>query len=102
MLDRDPVTDEVLRRDGFVCVYCGADMLADVRSFVLITRDHLKPRHKQGTDAVANLVCACAACDRLKGGRGEGDLDEARAIVARRWELAAERYESVRAEVRGC
>ena len=95
MLDRDPATDEVLRRDDFHCVYCGADLLADVRSFVLIVRDHLRPRGKHGSDREANRVASCAACDRLKGGRGDGTLAEARRIVAKRWQLAEAEFARV-------
>jgi len=101
MLNHDAVTDEVLRRDDFRCVYCDCDLLADVRAFVLIVRDHLQPRHREGSNGVANRVASCAACDCLKAGRGDGTLPEARRIVALRWQRAEEEFARVRDAVRG-
>ncbi|GAB5899092.1 HNH endonuclease [Mycolicibacterium mageritense] len=50
----------VLRRDGFVCVYCGAR--AD-------TVDHVLPRCRGGGDGWFNLVAACQPCNGKKGDR---------------------------------
>lgn len=48
----------VLARDGHRCIYCGGN--AD-------TIEHLMPRSKGGTDALANLAAACRSCNRLRG-----------------------------------
>lgn len=48
-------------RDGFQCVYCGAD-LHRVKPFQL-TLDHLKPFNKGGLLEPSNLVTACRACN---------------------------------------
>lgn len=53
---------EILRRDNFTCQYCGT------RSHHL-TIDHIEPRHRGGGHHWTNVVAACAACNRRKGGR---------------------------------
>ena len=53
---------EVFRRDEFTCQYCG-------RQTAHLTIDHVVPRHRGGTHTWANLVAACPACNRRKGGR---------------------------------
>ena len=53
---------EVLRRDDYTCQYCGR------RSYHL-TIDHIVPRHAGGAHSWTNLVAACSACNRRKGGR---------------------------------
>lgn len=101
MIERDPLADAVLVRDDFRCQYCGVDLLSDVRLFIGMVRDHLLPRHRNGPGVVENLVTACAACDRLKAGRGDGRLEDARRIVEKRWQLARKEFERVRGAVRG-
>jgi 5-methylcytosine-specific restriction endonuclease McrA len=53
---------EVLRRDNYTCQYCG-------RKSHHLTIDHVVPRHMGGSHAWTNLVAACSACNRRKGGR---------------------------------
>ena len=53
---------EVFRRDGYTCQYCG-------RRTKSLTLDHVIPRRKGGTHSWDNLVTACRACNRRKGGR---------------------------------
>lgn len=53
---------EIFRRDGYTCQYCG-------RKTRQLTIDHVIPRHKGGEHAWNNLVSACRACNRKKGGR---------------------------------
>ena len=50
--------EEVLQRDGARCRYCGD--LGD-------TVDHWIPLCRGGTNCLRNLVCACKACNELKG-----------------------------------
>ena len=59
---------EILHRDNFTCQYCGQRGGA-------LTIDHIVPRHRGGTHSWNNLVIACQACNRKKGGR---TTDEAR------------------------
>lgn len=45
-------------RDGERCVYC-----ALLRPWRGLTLDHIKPRHKGGTNASRNLVTSCFSCN---------------------------------------
>lgn len=60
----ETVRREVLERDGWACVYCGAtDDLA---------MDHVIPISKEGADTPQNLVTACRSCNSRKGNRTNG------------------------------
>ena len=54
----------VLARDNFQCQYCGKDLAAREA-----TMDHVIPRTQGGKSEWENIVCACSACNRRKGGR---------------------------------
>jgi 5-methylcytosine-specific restriction endonuclease McrA len=64
----------VFRRDHFTCQYCG------VQSNHL-TIDHVIPRHRGGAHTWDNVVSACPACNRKKGGK---TLEEARMVLRRK------------------
>ena len=51
-------------RDGFRCAYCTGQF-----SLKQLTFDHVVPRRLGGRSAWENIVTACAACNRVKGGR---------------------------------
>jgi 5-methylcytosine-specific restriction endonuclease McrA len=53
---------EIFRRDNYTCQYCG-------RPSNHLTLDHVVPRHRGGSHSWDNLVSACPACNRRKGGR---------------------------------
>lgn len=53
---------EVLRRDEYICQYCG-------QHSAYLTIDHIVPRRLGGKHAWDNLVAACPACNHRKGGR---------------------------------
>ncbi len=53
---------EIFRRDNYTCQYCG-------RQTHHLTIDHVIPRHRGGGHRWDNLVAACPACNRRKGGR---------------------------------
>ena len=60
-----PLTNNALfRRDQGTCLYCGKDFL-DVE----LTRDHVVPISKGGTDVWDNVVAACKRCNHFKGNR---------------------------------
>lgn len=61
---RPSVRFDVLHRDGFRCVYCGAT--AKVSPLHV---DHVVPVVKGGSDEMSNLVTACADCNLGKGDR---------------------------------
>lgn len=52
----------LFQRDRFVCGYC-----AGLFSHLDLTRDHIKPVSKGGTDVWMNVVTSCKACNNLKG-----------------------------------
>ncbi len=64
---------EILRRDRYTCQYCG-------RQSRNLTLDHVVPRRLGGGHCWENLVAACPACNRRKGGR---TLNEARMRLLR-------------------
>jgi len=53
---------EVLRRDNFVCQYCG-------QHAAYLTIDHIVPRRLGGSHSWENLVAACPSCNHRKGSR---------------------------------
>ena len=52
--------DNVYRRDGFQCVYCGCN------NRKTLTLDHVLPQSKGGKDSWDNLVTCCLRCNREK------------------------------------
>jgi 5-methylcytosine-specific restriction protein A len=50
--------NQVLERDGFMCVSCGAVSDLEV--------DHIMPRASGGTNDLSNLQTLCADCHRAK------------------------------------
>ena len=74
----------VFRRDSFTCQYCGVQNNH-------LTIDHVIPRHRGGKHTWDNVVSACDACNRRKGGK---TLVEAHMVLHRR---AAEPSPSMRA-----
>lgn len=65
------------RSRGTHCFYCGVRFRGDGKRARTI--DHRIPRARGGTDALANLVFACHACNQRKA-----DTDEA-AFIASEW-----------------
>ena len=54
----------LFRRDGRMCLYCG-DYLYDCE----LTRDHVVPVSRGGTDTWENVVTACRECNHAKADR---------------------------------
>jgi len=52
--------ENVFRRDGYRCLYCGEDRKK------LLTVDHVIPKSKGGKDSWNNLVTACKKCNNEK------------------------------------
>lgn len=59
---------EILRRDEFMCQYCGRKMRH-------LTIDHVIPRRLDGPHTWQNLVAACTACNRRKGGKSPSEAN---------------------------
>jgi 5-methylcytosine-specific restriction endonuclease McrA len=53
---------EVLRRDNYICQYCG-------KQTPFLTIDHVIPRRLGGEHSWENLVAACPPCNHRKGSR---------------------------------
>jgi len=51
----------LFRRDGEMCLYCGAVLPA-----TLLTRDHIVPVSRGGADTWANVATACRPCNHRK------------------------------------
>jgi 5-methylcytosine-specific restriction endonuclease McrA len=54
----------VLRRDNYICGYCGEKGTAQD-----MTHDHILPRSRGGLDEWMNAITACKACNSLKADR---------------------------------
>lgn len=54
----------LLARDNFTCQYCSKELTPREA-----TLDHVLPRSRGGKTTWENIVCACAPCNRKKGGR---------------------------------
>jgi hypothetical protein len=80
---------EVFKRDGFVCVYCGAHPPQ-----ALMECDHVIPVVAGGTNDIENLVTACQDCNR---GKGPIELSVLPQSVADKLVEAEEREAQVRA-----
>jgi hypothetical protein len=60
-----PLNNKTLfRRDANLCMYCGERYLSRD-----LTRDHVTPLSRGGTDLWPNVVTACRRCNNHKGGR---------------------------------
>ena len=60
-----PLNNKTLfRRDANLCLYCGERFMSRD-----LTRDHVTPLSKGGTDSWTNVVTACRRCNNHKGGR---------------------------------
>ncbi|MCG8315115.1 MAG: HNH endonuclease [Pseudomonadales bacterium] len=54
----------LFRRDRNICLYCG-----ETFSYENLTRDHVIPRSRNGSEKWTNLVTACRRCNQRKGNR---------------------------------
>jgi 5-methylcytosine-specific restriction endonuclease McrA len=52
------------RRDGCRCVWCGCQLDPLIQPATL---DHVRPKSREGSMAVANLVLACEPCNHRRG-----------------------------------
>lgn len=94
------INNAVAIRDGHYCQYCGADLLESVNAMMTITRDHIVPRGRGGTNSPDNLVCCCTVCNSLKSNVACGSLVEAQQIVTILREQRAEVLRELRRRYR--
>jgi len=66
---RRQVTNTFLfARDGYSCQFCGRRQ-SELRFRECLTRDHLLPLSRGGTNDWANVITACSSCNTRKGNR---------------------------------
>jgi 5-methylcytosine-specific restriction endonuclease McrA len=66
---RRQVTNTFLfARDGYRCQFCGRSV-AELKPRVCLTRDHLTPLSRGGTNEWTNVITACSTCNTRKGNR---------------------------------
>lgn len=63
--------EEVMRRDGPVCVWCGRRIDT---TLVPATTEHVVPRSKGGPSWIENELAACARCNHERGHRSLGEF----------------------------
>jgi hypothetical protein len=63
-----PTLENLILRDGG-CQYCGKSESELRRARIRLTRDHIIPRSRGGSDSFRNLVAACQRCNGQKGAR---------------------------------
>lgn len=64
---RRQVTNTFLfARDGYACQYCGRHR-SELRGREFLTRDHILPVSRGGTNVWDNVVTACSKCNNRKG-----------------------------------
>lgn len=60
-----PMNNRTLfKRDGYLCMYCGAHFAISE-----LSRDHITPLSQGGRDAWTNVITACRRCNNHKAGR---------------------------------
>ena len=66
---RRQVTNTFLfARDQYMCQYCGRHLI-ELKPRESLTRDHLIPLSRGGTNEWINVVAACSSCNTRKGNR---------------------------------
>lgn len=80
---------EILKRDGYQCVYCGKNPTQ-----CPLEVDHVVPEAEGGTDDPENLVTACQDCNR---GKSDVPLDQKRYAARRSASQVRDHAEQVRA-----
>lgn len=84
----------IYERDHYKCQYCGWDGASDFNKWFIanFNIDHIKPVSAGGKDEDSNLVLACRSCNLYKGKIDCNSLEEARAVVKSRREIAEAWY----------
>lgn len=66
---RRQVTNTFLfARDSYCCMYCGRHR-SELRGRHYLTRDHILPMSRGGTNSWENVVTSCSPCNNRKGDR---------------------------------
>lgn len=89
---------QILKRDRFVCQYCGLDGMASFENALVMSVDFLFPRAHKGRKHPRNLVACCRPCNMLKGRHIFKSFDEAKAYVLERREGLRKSWVSERSQ----
>lgn len=85
--------EHLFLRDGHRCAYCGRHR-RELGARERLTRDHLLPRSKGGSDEWLNVVTACSSCNHRKDDRLLKDVGRSARVapwVPSRGDLAVRR-----------
>jgi 5-methylcytosine-specific restriction endonuclease McrA len=82
--------EEVFKKDGFHCVYCGFDGRSFTGWTFLIV-DHFKPKWMDGGHDEENLKTACCICNLMKAGKVYKTVEEA-GTELRLWRSQMQEY----------
>jgi 5-methylcytosine-specific restriction endonuclease McrA len=78
VLNRRERLDEIMQRDGAVCIWCGRHVDTGL---VRATTEHVVPRSKGGPSWIENELAACSRCNSDRGHRGLAEFaDECEAL----------------------
>jgi 5-methylcytosine-specific restriction endonuclease McrA len=86
--------EALFERDGWQCAYCGRGIGELRRRGIRLTRDHVVPVSRGGTDSWRNVVAACEPCNNAKGSRTPEEADLTLRFTPRTptaWELHEKR-----------
>ena len=83
-----PLTTEegrqILERDHYRCRYCGLDGRSNFDNSLVMSVDFIRPRAQKGAKDADNLICACRACNLIKGKKVFNNFEEAKSYVVKR------------------
>lgn len=68
-----------IRQHGMVCHYCELPLTVEN-----LTKDHLTPICRKGSDKIDNIVPACLPCNQMKAWRTEEEFLEVREFLSTR------------------
>jgi len=80
-----------LLRHNTLCTYCLCEMNRTPGDARQLTVDHWVPRSAGGSNRLANLVLACATCNRRKGSRSAFEYLASPELFARMLTIAQEK-----------
>ena len=86
---------EVYKRYGFKCAYCGIDGSSDFATWFTanFAVDHIKPQKYGGTNDPNNLALACHSCNLYKGAEYCETVEDAKKIIRQKKIQARNWYE---------
>ena len=54
-----------LKKDGYICMYCGLDGKTDLRVWMQFSIDHVIPKKSEGPHTPDNMVACCRSCNSV-------------------------------------